>query len=142
NIPKSNTGLVSVFVENSNLFIEGKYTVSLIKERKIGSNLVIVGSRPSWNDSLWDRVRNQDFDVIIYDRIANKEKKVNMELELSIVDVIYLKDPGIVLIIAGDSDYTPAINWARDNNWKIEGYPDPSGRSCTLEITDGETLAK
>ncbi|CAG8590010.1 13639_t:CDS:2 [Ambispora gerdemannii] len=160
NIPKSNTGLVSVFVDNFNLFIEGKYSIekagnfdyqrnsyqlnqlyvdhgrlllTVMKGRKIGSNPVIVGSRPPRNDSLWDRIQNQDFDVIVYDCIANKEKKVDMELGLSIADVVYSKDPGIVLMIASDGDYTPAIN---------RGYPDPSGRSYTLEITDGETLAK
>ncbi|CAG8515772.1 9003_t:CDS:2 [Paraglomus occultum] len=202
NTPKSNTGLVYVFVDNSNLFIEGKYTVgrieqagnfdyqrnsyqlnqlyidhgrllsTVLKGRRIGSNSVIVGSRPPPNDSLWDRIRNQGYGVIVYDRIANKEKKADMELGLCIADAVYSKDPGLVLIVAGDGDYSPAINRALHHSWKVEVWfwssgisgdlmrnsiffldnfyrhftyaygQDPAGRNYILEITDGETLAK
>ncbi|CAG8484574.1 672_t:CDS:2 [Paraglomus brasilianum] len=161
NTPKSNSGLVYVFVDNSNLFIEGKYTVgrieqagnfdyqrnsyqlnqlyidhgrlllTLLKGRIIGSNPVIVGSRPPPNDSLWDQIR-----------------------------------------FAGDGDYYPILTRALKYNWKIEAWfwssgisgdlmrnsflsldslyrhftyaygQDPVGKNYTLEITDGETLAQ
>ncbi|CAG8568974.1 19679_t:CDS:2 [Gigaspora margarita] len=188
NTPKSNSGLVSVFVDNSNLFIEGKYTVgriekvgnfdyrrnsyqlnqlyvdhgrllsTVLKERRMGSDPVIVGSRPPPNDLLWDQIRKRGFHVTVYDRVANKEKK----------------DPGTILLVAGDSDYYPVLTRALDKNWKVETWfwslgmsgdltkqpfiyycldkyyqhfsyaygQDPLKGSYTLEITDGETLAK
>ncbi|KAF0520512.1 nyn domain-containing protein [Gigaspora margarita] len=86
NTPKSNSGLVSVFVDNSNLFIEEKYTVGRIE-----------------------------------------------------------KDPGTILLVAGDSDYYPVLTRALDKNWKVETWFWSLGsfkKKLTLEITDGETLAK
>jgi len=107
-------------VDNSNLFVEGKYTVgrieragkfdyrrnsyqlnqlyvdhgrllsTVVKGRRIGSNLVIVGSRPPPNDSLWDWIRNQGY-------YANKEKKVDMELGASMLDIIHFMDPGVII---------------------------------------------
>ncbi|KAF0520513.1 nyn domain-containing protein [Gigaspora margarita] len=173
NTPKSNSGLVFVFVDNSNLFIEGKYTTSSInstKRTKNGSNLVIVGSRPPPNDSLWDQIRKRGFHAIIYDRIANRDK---LELGASIIDVIYFKDPGTILLVAGDDYYSPVLTRALNHNWKVETWfwssgmsddlikrsfvnyldnfyrhfsyvygQDPLGRNYTLEITDGEMLAK
>ncbi|CAG8818804.1 20860_t:CDS:2, partial [Gigaspora rosea] len=61
-VPKATTGLVSVFVDNSNLFIEGKYTIDR-------SNPVIVGSHPPPNDSLssiMDVVPFMDTGVILW----------------------------------------------------------------------------
>ncbi|CAG8568996.1 19680_t:CDS:2 [Gigaspora margarita] len=200
NTPKSNSGLVFVFVDNSNLFIEGKYTVgrfekagsfdyqrnsyqlnqlyvdhgrllsTVLKERRMGSNPVIVGSRPPPNDSLWDQIRKRGFHAIVYDRIANRDK---LELGASIIDVIYSKDPGTILLVAGDDYYSPVLTRALDHNWKVETWfwssgmsddltkrsfvyyldnfyrhfsyaygQDPLGRNYTLEIIDGEMLAK
>jgi len=107
-------------VDNSNLFIEGTFTVGrleqagtfdhtrnsyklhqlnldygrllsiVLNERTMGSDPVIVGSRPPSNDTLWDRIQNKGFEVVVYDRnIENKEKKVDMELGVSIVDTIH-----------------------------------------------------
>ncbi|CAG8573142.1 7830_t:CDS:2 [Ambispora gerdemannii] len=151
NTPKSNTGLVYVFVDNSNLFIEGKYTVGRIERADIfdyqrnsyqlnqlyidhgRSDPVIVGSRPPPNDSLWDRMKNQGFSVTVYDRVANKEKKVDMEVGNSIVDSIYINDPGVILLIAGDGDYYPSLTRALDRNWKIEVWFWSSGISGDLK---------
>jgi len=165
NTPKSNSGLVYIFVDNSNLFIEGKYTVgrieqagnfdyqrnsyqlnqlyidhgrlllTLLKGRIIGSNPVIVGSRPPPNDSLWDRIRNQGYDVIVYDRIANKEKKVDMELGASMLDIIHFMDPGVIILVAGDGDYYPILTRALKYNWKIEVWFWSSGMKYLLPVT-------
>ncbi|CAI2189725.1 16629_t:CDS:1, partial [Funneliformis geosporum] len=60
----------------------------------MGSNPIIVGSRPPPNDSLWDRIESQGYDVVVFDRnIENKEKKVDMELGASAMDVIWTRDP-------------------------------------------------
>ncbi|CAG8604009.1 2397_t:CDS:2, partial [Acaulospora morrowiae] len=134
-ILKSNTGLVSVFVDNSNLFIEGKNSFylnqlhidhghllsTILKRQQMGSNPIIVGSRPLPNDSLWKQIRNQGYDVVVYNRnIENKEKKVDMALGVSIMNVIWFNNPGVLILIAGDGDYEPVINEALKHKWKVE----------------------
>ncbi|CAG8650293.1 9413_t:CDS:2, partial [Acaulospora colombiana] len=160
---KSNTGLVSVFADNSNLFIEGKYTIgqiekagtfdqqrnsfylnqlhidhgrllsTILKGRQMGSNPIIVGSRPPPNDSLWKQIRNQGYDVVVYDRnIENKEKKVDMALGVSAMNVIWSNDLGVLVLIAGDGDYEPVINEALKRKWKVEIWFWSSGISGDL----------
>ncbi|CAG8636625.1 6477_t:CDS:2, partial [Acaulospora morrowiae] len=103
------------------LYIDhGRLLSTLLKGRRIGSNPVIVGSRPPPNDSLWNRIRNQGYDVVVYDRIANKEKKVDMELGASMLDIVHLMNPGVILLVADDDDYYPILKWALKYNWKIE----------------------
>jgi len=95
-----------VYVDNSNIFIEGK-RVSAVKKGltqtlsnvldndyavdfgKLHSYVagtmpnhikkaILFGSRPPKNDSLWNIARNAGFDVIVFDRnVANREKKVD-----------------------------------------------------------------
>ncbi|CAG8817889.1 15723_t:CDS:2, partial [Gigaspora margarita] len=113
-------------MDNSNLFVKGKYSVSHLEEAGIydhqgGRNLVIVGSHSPLNNSLWNQIHQQDFYMKVYNRnIANKEKKVDIELEACILDVIYFNGPGIILLVAGDSDYSPILEWALDYDWKVE----------------------
>ncbi|CAG8738911.1 8570_t:CDS:2, partial [Gigaspora rosea] len=140
--PKTNTRLVSVFVDNFNLFIEGKYFVGRLEEadaydhqrgsyqlnqfyidhehlvsiaqkgRQMGTNPVIVDSHPTSNDSLWERICQQDFHVKVYDRnIANQEK---MELGAFVGD-------------------DPILERALDYNWKVEVWFWSSGMSADLE---------
>ncbi|CAG8600724.1 5913_t:CDS:2 [Diversispora eburnea] len=55
------------------------------------------------------------------------------------------RDPGVILLVAGDGDYYPSLTRAVDRNWKIEVWfwsSDPAGKKYILEITDGETLIK
>ncbi|RHZ65757.1 hypothetical protein Glove_311g15 [Diversispora epigaea] len=177
---------------NSNLFTEGRFTVGNLEQtgtfnhqrnsfyfnqlyidhghlistvlngRRMGSNPVIVGSRPPPNDSLW----NQDYNVTI------KDRKPNMELAVSAVTIFLNKGPGIFVLIAGCGGYEPLIFRAVKHNWKIEIWfwssgisscfarksffysldnlyqyftyvygQDPTRKSYTLEIT-GEAVGK
>ncbi|CAG8526764.1 8011_t:CDS:2, partial [Funneliformis mosseae] len=146
---KSPTSIVSIFVDNSNLFIKEKFTVgrlesagtfdqkrnshylnqlhidhgrllsAVLNGRQMGSNLIIVGSRPPPNDSLWDQIVSQGYDVVVFDRnIENKEKKVDMELGASAMDVIWTRDPGIFVLVFGDGDYFPVVKRTLNHNWK------------------------
>ncbi|KAF0516286.1 nyn domain-containing protein [Gigaspora margarita] len=110
-------------MDNSNLFVKGKYSVSRLEEA--GRNLVIVGSHSPLNDSLWNQIHQQDFYMKVYNRnIANKEKKVDIELEACILE------------------------WALDYDWKVEvwfwllGMQDSTGKNYILEITNNKTLVK
>ncbi|CAG8518613.1 8196_t:CDS:2, partial [Scutellospora calospora] len=118
---KSNTELEYVFVDNSNLL---KKQVHLALCRSWMSSI-------NNTERTKNRIQNQGFDVIVL-----QIKKVDIELGFRIVDTVYLKDPSIALIIAGDIDYIPAINRARDLNWKIEGYPEEIIMECfgSLEL--------
>lgn len=60
--------------------------------------------------------------MIVYDRIANKEKKVDMLLGVSILDVVLLKDPGTIILVAGEDDYSPVLTRVLDRNWKVETW--------------------
>ncbi|RHZ81415.1 hypothetical protein Glove_120g209 [Diversispora epigaea] len=52
--------------------------------RKMGSDPVIVGSRPSRDDEIWDQAKKDGFTVIVHDRnFVNKDTTL----------VLYLKDP-------------------------------------------------
>ncbi|RIB03074.1 hypothetical protein C2G38_819159 [Gigaspora rosea] len=105
NPPLVNTGLIYVFVDNSNVFIEGKYAIAELEKlgtfdnkrrapcfnqfridhgkllttiqgnRKLGDAPVIVGSRPPPNDSLWRSVREQGYDAMVYDRNIENREK-------------------------------------------------------------------
>ncbi|CAJ0911484.1 6021_t:CDS:2, partial [Entrophospora sp. SA101] len=125
------TGLVHEFVDNSNLFIEGKFTIGQLEcifdteknlyhinqlhieygqllalvqgGRGLGGAPVLVGSRPPPNDSLWKCIQKQGYEVTVYDQNAeNRKKKVNMEIGASMMDTIQNYNPCILVLIAGD----------------------------------------
>ncbi|CAG8527541.1 15934_t:CDS:2, partial [Racocetra fulgida] len=144
-----NTELIYVFVDNSNAFIEGKYAIAELEnlgtfdnkrhslcfnqfridhgkllatiqgDRKLGDAPVIVGSRPSPNDSLWRSVREQGYNVMVYDRnIENRD----VALAHTIDKVIFTKSPGILALVSGNSDYDPIVTTALKCNWIVETW--------------------
>ncbi|CAI2202004.1 7210_t:CDS:1, partial [Funneliformis geosporum] len=141
---------VYVFIDNSNLFIEGSKIVSRLENvnvcdnkqpnfldfyvdhgqlvmtvlhgRKMSSAFVI-GSVPPPNDTLWDRARSYGCEVKTYQRNAsNKEKKVDTKLVCRAMRSILTKNHSTLLLVAGDSDYCPLIEEAREENWNIETW--------------------
>ncbi|RIA87075.1 hypothetical protein C1645_740379 [Glomus cerebriforme] len=160
---KVNTGHVHVFVDNSNLYVEAKYSVGQIEKiydrvkitnevtkveeyrqvyhmrnlkidygclltttlngRTMGSSPIIVGSRPPPNDTLWDKIKDLGYEVTVYDRNnENKEKRADMKLGISMViqTLLKAKGPGILMLIAGDGDYEPALEEILKAGWKVE----------------------
>ena len=139
------------FVDNSNVLIEGRrfaqmkrrgrsklshftddrYSIDwgkflyIVKEqdsRGLADIPVLYGSRPPNEDSVWNRIRDDGFDVKLFDRnIRNKEKGVDMEMGMDIAKLIYGDiTPGIIVIAAGDADYVPAVQRAKDAGWPVE----------------------
>ncbi|CAJ0769020.1 4164_t:CDS:2 [Entrophospora sp. SA101] len=159
--PRS-TGLVHVFVDNSNIFIEGKFNIGQLEyifdtEKNLyhinqlhieygqllalvqdgcglGGAPVLVGSRPPPNDSLWKHIQKQGYEVTVYNQNAeNREKKVDMEIGASIMDTIQNYNPGILVLIAGDGDYVPVINRGLNKGWAVEIWFWSSGISNDLK---------
>ncbi|WP_067459770.1 NYN domain-containing protein [Actinomadura macra] len=69
----------------------------------------LVGSRPPPNDSVWDRARNEGFEVEVHDRnAANKEKRVDTSLTTIMLDDSHEHmDPArgdLAVLVAGDGD--------------------------------------
>ncbi|CAI2169790.1 19350_t:CDS:2 [Funneliformis geosporum] len=155
------TGLVHVFVDNSNTFIEARYTVGELEGyfdhrrnssylqnlhidygrllttvqngRKLGASPVIVGSRPPPNDSLWNSIRKVGYDVTVYDRnFDNIEKKVDNQISVAMMNTIRYYDPGIMVLISGDGDFDPTIKQILKDKWEIETWFWTSGISEDL----------
>ncbi|CAG8796709.1 14337_t:CDS:2, partial [Gigaspora margarita] len=165
-IYKESNDLVYVFVDNSNIAIEGKYTVGnlehlgsfdyernsryfnqlcidygrLLKtvqhEHKLGCAPVIVGSRPPQNDSIWRRIQEQGYEVTVFDRdpISYREKEVDIKLAISAINTITINDPGILILVTGDRDYTPLVETALENNWIVQTWFWTSGMSSKLRL--------
>ena len=138
---------VYVFVDNSNVWIEGKkmsgrqckppvksnyrYRVEygkllqhVLDGRELAAVPRLYGSEPPPNDSAWNIIRSKGFDVKVFKRnIFNKEKGVDMRMGLDIVRLLLTeKKPATVVMIAGDADFVQVVDDAHAAGWKIEAW--------------------
>lgn len=83
---------------------------------------ILYGSRPPAEDSVWNRIRDDGFDVKVFDRnIRNKEKGVDMEMGMDVAQLLYtIPASKTIIIAAGDADYLPAIERAKGKGWQVE----------------------
>jgi uncharacterized LabA/DUF88 family protein len=147
-MPEANLHL---FVDNSNVLLEGrrfsdmkrrgKGTLSEMLDngyeidwgkflhlaKKKDSRLfaqvpVLYGSRPPPNDSVWEQIRKEGFDVKVFDRnIRNKEKGVDMEMGMDVVErVLTVNPPKTIAIAGGDADFLPVVARAKSKGWRVE----------------------
>lgn len=89
------------------------YELACPPDAQIGRS-ILLGSRPPKNDSLWQRARDEGFEVEVFDRsAANKEKRVDTRLVTVIMEDSFQhmrSDRGdTAVIVAGDGDYVPAV---------------------------------
>jgi len=80
----------------------------------------LFGSRPPKNDTLWDAARRKGFEVIVYDRnVVNHEKKIDTDIVATMItdsfEILTVGEDEMTLV-AGDSDYVPAIEKLRKRN--------------------------
>lgn len=146
-------GTLHLFVDNSNVLIEGRryaeskrrgraklgrYTdgsyeidwgkfIYIVKQkdtRQLAEVPVLYGSRPPAEDSVWNRIRDDGFDVKVFDRnIRNKEKGVDIELAMDVSErILQVKPPQTIVIAAGDADFVPAVARARARGWTVEAW--------------------
>jgi uncharacterized LabA/DUF88 family protein len=80
----------------------------------------LFGSRPPPNDSLWEAAKRKGFEVVVYDRnVANREKKIDTDIVATMMeDSFTILDQAAdeMTLVAGDSDYVPAIEKLRKRN--------------------------
>lgn len=74
----------------------------------------LFGSRPPDDDSIWKIARDRGFEVKVFNRNAfNKEKGVDMEMGLQIIDDCYehmSQERGDRLVlVSGDQDFLPVV---------------------------------
>ena len=136
-----------VFVDNSNVWIEGKkisgrkskppvpansfYRIDygkllkhVLDSRGLAAEPKLYGSEPPPNDSVWEMIRSKGFDVKIFQRnIYNKEKGVDMRMGLDIVKLVLSQpEKAPVVIVAGDADFIPVVDDGQAAGWKIEAW--------------------
>ncbi|RIB08327.1 hypothetical protein C2G38_2252099 [Gigaspora rosea] len=147
--------LVHVFVDNSNITIEGKYTIAELENlgsfdcerdsryfnqlridygrllttvqcgHKLGCAPVIVGPRPPPNDSIWRRVQEQGYEATVFDRNPIPHHESN-----------WFWTSGM-----SSKPKSKTHFYSLDDCYRSFAYglgPDPTGEMKVLEITDGE----
>lgn len=136
-----------VFIDNSNVFIEGqrvaretfkyddplvlRFRVSygglldFIRKGRAVAEAVLVGSRPPPNDALWNRLKALGIEPRIFDRsiYTGREKRVDAEMTNAIRDALEDNpEPGVIALVAGDADYVPTLERCIKKKWSIELY--------------------
>jgi len=128
-----------LYVDNSNVWIEGMHVSAVATgmapdiwsamENKIfdtswridfgrlhefaggdtPAKAMLYGSRPPPNDSLWNVAKNKGFEVVVFDRVAHREKKIDTQITADIISDLYesMQKGDEVTLVAGDRDYVP-----------------------------------
>ena len=138
---------ISIFVDDANLWIEGKKAfakekglrtpedprarfnigrvtevVAAGREDQI-AGITLYGSRPPEVDSVWKKMKEHNWKLDIKDKSyhTGKEKQVDSQLITDVVSLVASQGaPGILIIVSGDADYIPPIQEALKYNWQVE----------------------
>lgn len=82
------------------------------------------GSEPPPTDTVWRAAKQYGFQNKIFQRsIHNKEKMVDTQLTVDLMKDVYTElDPATdrIIIVAGDADYVPAIEAARNRGFYVK----------------------
>jgi len=82
---------------------------------------ILVGSTPPPKDDFWNVMRNQGFDVPLFERTIFGEKKVDTEIVAQGLEAIYkCKTPGRLVLMSGDADMEPLVRRAHKESWAVE----------------------
>lgn len=140
---------VYVFIDNSNLWINAKrvakqascMTVAIKEDHRIRiefgklteyvsrgreiRKVFVCGSRPPPADSVWDKMRKHGCDVVVKERSSRtgKEKGIDSQIIVGMLDVFYKQEPETIVLISGDADMLPPIEYIlgkKEKKWKVE----------------------
>ena len=85
---------------------------------------VLFGSSVSESDKVWQVAENAGFEAVVIDRnAANREKKIDTGIVAAMVRDAYTrvdKAKDIITLVAGDSDYVPAIELLTGDGFRVE----------------------
>lgn len=146
-----------IYVDNSNVFIEGKRIAAIQRGRARNSaranrdsirdfsfrldfgelydfisennpnkisRALIFGSRPPESDAVWEIAERAGFEAIVVNRNSeNKEKKVDTGIVAAMVRDAYTradKAKDTITLVAGDSDYVPAVEILTEDGFHVE----------------------
>ena len=136
-----------VYVDNSNVFIEGKkiaarrngnkteidfsfrldfgelYDFVAEHNPKKIARALLLGSSPPTSDQVWNVAERAGFEVVVIDRNAeNREKKVDTGIVAAMVRDAYTKaeKTDVITLVAGDSDYVPAVEMLVADGFHVE----------------------
>lgn len=142
---------VHLFVDNSNVLIEGRrlsyakryaggrrgtqvddnyeidwgkflYLIKAKGNRLLATVPTLYGSRPPPDDTVWQQIRDEGFDVRVFDRnIRDKEKGVDMEMGMDVVERLFeVAEPATLVLAAGDADFKGIAERAQRKGWAVE----------------------
>ena len=85
---------------------------------------VLFGSTVSENDKVWQIAERVGFETVVIDRNAeNREKKIDTGIVAAMVRDAYTradKSNDTITLVAGDSDYVPAIELLTGDGFRVE----------------------
>jgi uncharacterized LabA/DUF88 family protein len=85
---------------------------------------VLFGSSPPESDAVWAIAERVGFEAIVVSRnSANKEKKIDTGIVAAMVRDAYTqadKTKDTITLVAGDSDYVPAVEILTDDGFRVE----------------------
>lgn len=121
---RHNGGLRCPKVDDSYELDWGKFR-HLVKsrgDRLLAQAPVLYGSRPPPDDTVWNEIRREGFDVKLFDRnIRDKEKGVDMEMGMDVVERMFeVTPPETLVIAAGDADFKGLVDRAKKKKLNVE----------------------
>jgi uncharacterized LabA/DUF88 family protein len=136
---------IYIFVDNSNIWIEGKKVSGRNLKRPIPSNyryridygrlldLVqgphslgdvprLYGSEPPPADTVWKKIKQHGFDVTVFKRnIFNREKGLDVMMGVDMAMLATrVKPPAVIGLVAGDADYAPVVEKVIEMGWQVD----------------------
>jgi len=85
---------------------------------------VLFGSSPPQSDAVWQIAEKVGFEAVVVSRnSANQEKKVDTGVVAAMVRDAYTKvdkTKDTITLVAGDSDYVPAVELLMDDGFRVE----------------------
>ena len=85
---------------------------------------LLFGSSPPESDAVWAIAERVGFEAVVVSRnSANKEKKIDTGIVAAMVRDAYTKanrKNDTITLVAGDSDYVPAVELLTDDGFRVE----------------------